>query len=651
MRIRRELQDALEAAVADLNADAGKATISRPTTPAIAADWSTSTALSLAKDLGRPPREVASALVEGMSERLGPGYALEVAGPGFINVSVDPELQQSVVSEILRGDGSWAKPDVGKGKRVLLEFVSANPTGPLHVGNGWWASYGDALARLMRQVNYDVATEYYVNDAGNQIKTLGESILARKFGRDVPENGYRGSYINEIAERYDGPDDAIAAGGFAAEIILEGIKETLGRLNIHFDNWFSEKAMVEGGGVDAVLDRIRAAGLLEERGGAQWFASTRRGDSRDRVLVRGLEQGGTHTYLAGDLAYHYDKLVTRGYDHAIDVLGADHIGQIESMNAGMGVLGVDPERVEFQIGQMVSLASGKMSKRSGNYVPLDDFVDDLGPDSVRLLSLMGSVDQAQTIDPAALREANSENPVFYLQYAHTRMKSLRDKAAAAGMQIGDASSVALSPLTSPAELALIRSLEDLPDVLETAALERAPHRVSRWALDTASRFHKFYETSRVLGEPSHVARARLALVAATEGALGSALGVLGIEAPHSMLRVPGMELALEGEAQVGLDGHAPEGMGTTSHPRIAPGRARRRSRALPPPGGTQSQDAPGRDPQQPRGGLTNPDPMGGSGVLPGGTTGAAPPNAPGSPQQASHRDTTQARQQRGPFRL
>ncbi|MEW6153386.1 MAG: arginine--tRNA ligase [Actinomycetota bacterium] len=498
-------------------------------------DWASSVALASAKGSGRPPRELAEELRAALTGSP-PRYVtrVEVAGPGFLNFWLDPAWLHDVLRAVIAGgpDG-YAAPDLGHGERVNLEFVSANPTGPIHVGNGWWCSYGDALGRLLERCGWSVAREYYVNDTGGQVRQLGSSVLARRRREAVPESGYQGDYVAELADQYDGPEDVVAAGRWAAERIIDQIRATLEGIGIRFDEWFSQASIEESGAVEETLGVLRDRGLVYELDGATWLRTTDFGDSRDRVLVK---SDGDFTYLAGDLAYHRNKFFVRGFDRAIDVFGADHHGQVASLLAGMEALGVERGRLEIKLGQMVSLAEGKMSKRAGNFVALSELVADIGPDATRLLSLMSSIDQATTIDLESVRRRSMDNPVYYVQYAHARTASIARVAREQGVERRPLAEVDLSVLTGERELDLLRSLAELPDVVADACLTRSPHKVTTWVRELAGRFHSFYHECRVLGEGVEpgVTQARLWLVEATRVGLAAGLGLLGASAPDSM---------------------------------------------------------------------------------------------------------------------
>jgi arginyl-tRNA synthetase len=502
-------------------------------------DWSTNIALVAAKQAGAKPRDLAGLLVEVLDADLPPHVvSVEIAGPGFINFRLDDGWLHDALVEVLEGgENGYARPDIGHGERVQVEFISANPTGPIHVGNGWWGSYGDALARVLARAGYHVSREYYVNDTGGQIRTLGESLLARHRGEEVSEGGYQGNYVTELAADYDGPDDVTVAGRWAADKILERIRATLESVGIVFDEWYSQASIEESGAVDETIDLLAEKGLVFEEDGATWFRATELGDSRDRVLRK---SNGDATYLAGDLAYHRDKFLIRGFDRVIDVFGADHHGQVARLVAGVQALGVDPSRLEVKLGQMVSLVDGdaavKMGKRAGNAIPLDSLVSDIGPDATRILSLMTSLDQSSTFDLAVVREQSVENPVFYVQMASARIGGVRRKADELGVTRSPLVDVDLALLTHQRELELIRCLEELPEVVADAALDRAPTKVTAWVRRLASSFHGFYHDCPILadGVDPALTQARLWLVEGTRIGLSIGLGLLGVSAPEAL---------------------------------------------------------------------------------------------------------------------
>jgi arginyl-tRNA synthetase len=502
-------------------------------------DWSTNIALVTAKRAGTNTRKLAESLVEELTAHL-PVHtvSVEVAGPGFINFRLDTGWLHDALLEVVReGEDGYARPDIGHGERVLVEFLSANPTGPIHVGNGWWGSYGDSLARVLARAGYQVSREYYVNDTGAQIRTLGESLLARHHGTPVPEDGYQGEYITELADVYAGPDDVVVAGRWAADRILEMIRATLASVHIEFDEWYSQASIEESGAVDETIALLADKGLVFEEDGATWFRTTELGDSRDRVLRK---SDGDATYLAGDIAYHRDKFLIRDFERVIDIFGADHHGQVAGLMAGVEALGVPSGRLEVKLGQMVSVVDGddkvKMGKRAGTAISLDSLVADIGADATRILSLMTTLDQATTFDLATVREQSVENPVFYVQMANARIGGVARKAIERGVLRGPLEDADLSLLTHHRELELIRDLEELPEVVAMAAVDRAPTKVTPWVRRLAGDFHGFYHDCPILAEDVDpaVTQARLWLVEGTRIGLAIGLGLLGVSAPEVM---------------------------------------------------------------------------------------------------------------------
>ena len=536
MTTEERLAAAVATALASLGVEPGRAGIrlTRPQRPEHG-DWSTNVALVLAKSAGRPPRQLADELAAVLGAAPAEHVdAVEVAGPGFLNFRLRPSwLHEALGQVVAEGEAAYATPDLGGGERVQIEFVSANPTGPLHVGNGWFASYGDSLGRVLARTGWAVEREYYLNDTGVQIRLLGESLLARRRGEAPPDEGYQGTYVGEIAAEYDGPDDAAEAGRFAVERIVTNIRGTLDRLGIVFDEWYSQAYVEESGMVDETIAHYRSRGLVFEDDGATWLRTTAFGDNRDRVLVK---SNGDATYLAGDLAYHRDKFVRRGFDRVIDVWGADHHGQVASLRAGVEALGIAGNRLEVRLGQLVSLTGGRMSKRSGHFVRLDELIDELGPDATRLLALMASIDQATTLDLDAVAKQSMENPVFYVQYAHARIASISRVAAERGVERRPLAEVDLGLLVHPRELEVLRSLVDLPGVVAEAALDRAPYKVTTWVRQLAGDFHGFYHDCYVMGDgvAPELTQARLWLVEGARIGLAIGLELLGVHAPDAM---------------------------------------------------------------------------------------------------------------------
>ncbi|HEX6237893.1 MAG TPA: arginine--tRNA ligase [Acidimicrobiales bacterium] len=502
-------------------------------------DWSSNVALATAKAAGRKPRDLAADIVEALRAAPPPHVVdIEIAGPGFVNFHLAPTWLHDVLREIVtQGEADYGRLTFGAGERVQVEFVSANPTGPLHVGNGWFAAYGDSLGRILARCGHEVSREYYVNDTGGQIRRLGESVLARRAGTPVPEGGYPSGFVKGLAVAYDGPDDAAEAGRWAAERIVTFIRGQMAAVNIQFDEWFSQASIEETEAMDETLAALQQSGLVWEEDGALWLDTAAHGDPREkRVLRKSPDQGGDYTYLAGDIAYHRNKFLIRGFDRVINVWGADHQGQVASLRAGVAALGVDPGRLEVRLGQMVSLASGRIGKRLGNAVDLDDLVDDIGPDVMRLLSMVASIDQSPTIDLDKVRSESKESPVYYVQYAHARIHSIGKKAGELGVARADLDGVDLGPLTHEREIELLRTLSTLPEVVELACNERAPHKVTAWVRELADRFHGFYHDCRVLGDgvPPETSQARLWLVEASRIGLAIGLDLLGVAAPESM---------------------------------------------------------------------------------------------------------------------
>ena len=535
--IRTVLADALAASLNTLGieVDASSVHLERPTRTEHG-DWSTNIALTLARAAKRPPRQIATELQAAMSTNL-PRHVerIEIAGAGFLNFYLDDGWLHDVLAEVVRaGEADYARLDLGRGQRIQVEFVSANPTGPLHVGNGWWASYGDAVARLLDRTGWQVSREYYVNDTGGQIRSLGASVLARRNGEPLPVGGYPGGFIKGLAAAYDGPDDVMAAGRWAADRSLGYIKLQLGEINIHFDEWYSQASIEESPAMDATERIFADKGLLYTEDDALWLRTADFGDSREKRVLR--KSNGDWTYLAGDITYHRSKFVDRGFDRVIDVWGADHAGQVPSLKAAMAGLGIDPERLEIRLGQMISLASGKMSKRAGNALDLDDLVDDIGPDAMRLLSLVNSPDQATLVDLDKVRAESKESPVFYVQMAYARIAGIGREADNRGVTRRPIAEADLSLLVHPRELDVMRALSDLPDVLEIASVERAPHKVTTWVRELADRFHGFYHDCYVLHSdvPDELTQARLWLVEAARIGLRIGLGLLGVAAPEKM---------------------------------------------------------------------------------------------------------------------
>ena len=526
-----DLRSAVNDATAELG-DGGTAapTLERPRKAGFG-DYSTNAAMLLAPRLGSPPREVAERLGTVLRERLGDRVEkVEVAGPGFLNVFLADAWYTAAAAHVLDAGEDWGGGTAATRERVLIEFVSANPTGPLTAASGRHAAYGDALARLLEFAGHEVLREYYFNDAGGQVLNLGRSIRARARGESVPEDGYPGEYVAELAAELEGaaerePEDLALAGG---QLMIERIQATLERYRVHFDVWFSERSLHEGGAIDRAFER--AAGHLYHAEGARWLRTTAFGDDHDRVVVR---SDGTPTYFAADLAYLEDKL-ERGYERLITPLGADHHGYVPRFKAALAVLGTDPEQLEIPLLQFVHLVErgerASMSKRRGEFITLDDLIDQIGVDATRFFMLQRSHDSTIDLDLDLAREESAENPVYYVQYAHARIASVLRKA---GERAAPDMSADLE--LHPSERELIKKLLAFPAETAEAATRRAPHRIAVYALELAQTFTAFYRDCRVVGaEPAAVESFRLGLCVASKRTIARALGLLGVSAPDSM---------------------------------------------------------------------------------------------------------------------
>jgi len=517
-------------------------------------DYSTNAAMLLAPARGEPPREIAERLREDLGTRLaGTVDRIEVAGPGFVNVFLaDRWYRESVVS-LLGAAAGFGGGTAEPPERLLIEFVSANPTGPLHAASGRHAAYGDALARVMAFAGHDVEREYYLNDMGRQVRQFGESIAARIRGEEPPEDGYRGDYVIDLAKSIaaDGanPDDVDELSRRGIEAMRERIESTLRRFGVRFDTWASERSVYERGAVDATIKTLRERGHVYESEGAVWLRTTAFGDDKDRVLVR---SDGEPTYFAPDIAYHYDKL-QRGAERLINVLGADHHGYVPRMRAALGALGKDPDRFEAQIIQMVHLElrgeRTQMSKRQGTFVTLDELIDDIGTDATRFFMLQRSHETTVDLDLDLAQSQSQDNPVYYVQYAHARIASILRKARAEGaapagedgegideaaLTAAAGAGGALDTTAEPAERALVQRLLELPAEVSTAAGRRTPHRLAAYATATAADFHAFYRDCQVVGAPDGLQDARLALAVAAKRVIARTLDLLGVSAPDRM---------------------------------------------------------------------------------------------------------------------
>jgi arginyl-tRNA synthetase len=539
-----ELRDAVQAAaraLRDGEPTVPAPTLDRPPKPELG-DYSSNAAMLLAGGLGEGPRAVAERLREALQADLGGSGALErieVAGPGFVNLFLSDAWYQRALAALLAAGEDLGPAPTDAPERVLVEFVSANPTGPLHVGGGRHAAYGDSLVRLLEAVGHQVEREFYVNDAGAQVGQFADSIAARMAGEEPPEGGYEGAYVAELGERIAAegldPGDREALGRRGVELMVENVEAALGRFGVSFDTWFSERDLYARGEVEKALAQLERDGHTYRHEEALWLRTTAFGDDKDRVLVRA---SGEPTYLTADLAYHWDKL-QRGFDRLIDVLGADHHGYVPRIRAAIEALGGDPDRFEVPIMNLVHIVEGgeraQMSKRSGDFVSLDELLDDIGVDAARWFMLWRSHESAVDLDLEVARSQSSDNPVYYVQYAHARIASILRKAGAAGEEAAGLGEVARAAPIEPSERALIKRLLEFPEEVRVSAVRRAPHRICAYATAVAADFHAFYRDCQVVGaEGEGVERSRLALCLATKRTIAAALGLLGISSPERM---------------------------------------------------------------------------------------------------------------------
>jgi arginyl-tRNA synthetase len=540
--IRDQLLDAVRAALdaAGFSEPAGGVAL-EPAKQRDHGDWQTNVALQVAKSAGVRAPEAAERIKDALDLTPWPHLeAVEVAGPGFINFRVAASGLHAVLRTVVELGDQWGRGRTLEGARINLEFVSANPTGPLHAGGGRWVAVGDALANLLVAEGAVVHREYYLNDAGNQLDTFGASLFARYEGREPPGDGYRGAYLVEMADRMRAElGDAVSeeqAREWGYRDVLRQLRDDLGRIGVHFDTWFSERTLHERGDVAAVLGELGGRGVTFGREGAVWLRTTAYGDSRDRVLVK---SDRSTTYLCSDLAYHRDKLA-RGWEHLIDIWGADHHGQVKSLQAGLAALGY-PGEPEVVLGQLVQLMKGgqpvRMSRRAGDIVTLADILDEVDPDVCRLTFLLHGIDTPQTFDFDVVTAQSMDNPVYYVQYAHARIVSIGRRAAVAGVTRHPILGTDLAPLRHERELDLLRALDRFPEVVAEAAALRAPHRVTTWVRDFAARFHGFYRDCRVLTDDPDLTQARLWLAEGCRIGLANALGLLGVGAPDEMQRL------------------------------------------------------------------------------------------------------------------
>jgi arginyl-tRNA synthetase len=520
--------------------------VERPRSPEHG-DYASTLALSVAKKVGLAPRDLAQAIADRLTATTGI-KGVEIAGPGFLNIRLDASATGEVARLVVSEGDSYGDSKALSGQKINLEFVSANPTGPLHIGHVRWAAVGDALARILRAAGAEVGTEYYFNDAGGQVDRFAESLYAAAAGQPVPDNGYGGGYIDDIAAQVvkKAPDVLTLPAGVATTVFrVEGIalmfdeiKASLAAFGVHFDTFFNEKSLHDRGELDLALQRLTAGGHVFEKDGATWLRTTDFGDDRDRVVRR--SGAGAWTYFAADCAYYLDKR-SRGFDKVVIMLGADHHGYIGRMRAMSACFGDDPDaNLEILIGQLVNLYKDgqplRMSKRAGTVVTLEDFVDAIGVDAARYALARYSVDSPIDLDLDVWTRRSNDNPVFYVQYAHARIASLLRNAADLGATRGDDFDPSL--LSHDREADLLKALAEYPQIVATAAELWEPHRVARYLEDLAGAWHRFYDAARVLpqgDEPvTDLTRARLWLVEAARIVFVNGLRLLGVSAPERM---------------------------------------------------------------------------------------------------------------------
>ena len=538
-QIRAELARAARV----LGVDDAEPIITRPSDPAFG-DWATNFAMTLSRPLKQKPREVAEKLIAALDRSAAGISSAEIAGPGFINFRVDQGKAATALRGLIAAGASFGRSDAGQGRPVNIEFVSANPTGPLHVGHGRQAAIGDALASLLEWTGWKVTREFYYNDAGAQISNLALSVQARAKGTPIPEGGYHGEYIREIADQYlaehradKSADDLEAIRAFAVKYLRREQDLDLQAFGVKFDVYYLESSLYADGKVEQTIESLKQAGHTFEQDGALWLRTTDYGDDKDRVVVRSKEKGGTPTYFVPDVAYHVTKW-KRGFTRAINVQGSDHHGTTARVRAGLQALdmGIPPGYPEYVLHQMVTVMRGgeevKISKRAGSYVTVRDLIDEVGRDAVRYFFLMRKGDSQLTFDVDLARTQSEENPVYYIQMAHARLSGIFRVGAIDPATID--TSASLDPLTLPEETDLIKALVDFPSIVQGAAVALEPHRIANYLHDLARRTHLWYHKAHVLNEPEEIMNARLVLARAAHVVLRNGLTMLGISAPERM---------------------------------------------------------------------------------------------------------------------
>lgn len=503
-------------------------------------DFAVNIAMKMAQSEGKPPRKIAETILNRISNPI--IKKAEIAGPGFINFSMSNDYWLKTLAAIETLGEDYGKCGIGKGKKVILEYVSANPTGPLHIGHGRGAALGDSLSRLLLAAGYHVSTEFYINDAGSQVQNLALSVLLRCReinGEKVEwtENLYKGEYINDLAQEFLEKGGRIAveeAGPYALKEILGWLKRDLNDFHINFDNWFSEKSLYDTGKVQSLIDELKGEGLAYEKEGALWFKSTEFGDDKDRVVVR---ENGEPTYFASDIAYHHDKY-QRGFELLINIWGADHHGYIPRMKSVVQALGHDKESLKALLVQMVSLLRGgkpvTMSKRAGEFVTLREVMDEVGADAAKYTFLTRRPDSQMDFDLEVVKSQSSENPVYYVQYAYARACNIERFAEERNLTVLPASKANLGLLSLPEEIRIIKALTAYTEVVEGAALSFEPHRLTAYLQELSGHFHSYYRENRIVTDDVQLSQARMVMVKGLKTVIGNALSLLGISAPRMM---------------------------------------------------------------------------------------------------------------------
>ncbi|RTZ97529.1 MAG: arginine--tRNA ligase [Deltaproteobacteria bacterium] len=513
-------------------------------------DYSTNIAMMAAANQKMPPGKIAQAIVARIKDDDGIFSDVQIAGPGFINFSLNPAAWHPILHRIHRQDRQYGASGEGNGCRVQVEFVSSNPTGPLHVGHGRGAAIGDSLANIMSFSGFDVQREYYINDSGRQIETLGRSVFLRYLalhGREAafPDDCYQGDYIATLAEAVKADkgesllqvpeEDAIMyCARFATDQILRGIRDDLKLFGVEFDRWYSEQSLYDDGKVDQILEDLRTKGLVYKKDDASWFRTTAYGDEKDRVVIR---KNGQTTYLASDIAYHHDKYL-RGFDRVIDVWGADHHGYIPRMKAAVEATGRSPDQLDVILVRLVNLLRGgepvAMSTRAGKFITLKDVIDEVGRDAARFIFLTRHHDSPLDFDLALASKKTNENPVYYVQYVHARIASILLKSRERKIDLSSIDEIDLACLSAKEEVTLMKRMAAFPETILRSAEQMAPHHVAFYLMDLAGAFHTYYNKHRILTDSTEKTRGRLYLVMAIQKVIRNGLTLLGVSAPERM---------------------------------------------------------------------------------------------------------------------